>query len=500
MPETRDIVSYNPDRTRAVVFRQRRLADDSWHNASSRPATPNEMKTGKPDSPNTEPEAPAKTAAPISGSHNTHARLAPSGSKQWTHCTPSIAYAEANKHRVKKDDGSKWSNEGTIAHDHAADILTGKKALLDIPPEFTRHVGEYCTHCMELTPEGVEPMVEVVVPLFYQPDSTGTCDFAIVTDEKVIIRDLKYGAGVLVRSEENTQLAIYTMSLIRHLDAVYGFKPDTVIDLAVYQPRHRDGADQPPWVITLAELEKFCEDISARAKEATAGYKVVAGIKWDGHVTCEAIENAAPMTKFDPSEGDDGACRWCKAKAFCERRLEGITSDIPTVDPHDLLTAMPDLSKDEKKEEVKTRLLTRDTCVDDDFLVAVYAASKALKSYLSDVEEYLQGRVLNGEAVPGTKVVMGGKGNRAWADAEEAETFLKGQKLKQDERFTFKLKSPAQIEKVLKDKLDKSTRTKNRFEKLITRAPGKRTMVLESDKRDAVPSAVECMPDEDFEI
>jgi hypothetical protein len=46
------------------------------------------------------------------------------------------------------------------------------------------------------------------------------------------------------------------------------------------------------------------------------------------------------------------------------------------------------------------------------------------------------------------KVVMGREGNREWASEEEAETFLKGQGLKIEDRCDIKLKGPAKIEKI----------------------------------------------------
>ena len=490
MPETRQIISASGDGTVTIVFTQRKLPDGSWHNQRVRSATPEEIQTG------------TITTTMPSGSHNTHARLAPSGSKQWTNCTASIAFLEANRHRVPKEQDSPYAAEGTEAHDWAAKLLQGEIALLDVPSDFRLHVGEYVTHCLERVPDGVDPMVEVQVPLFYQPDAKGTCDFAVVTTDRVIIRDLKYGAGVLVKSFENTQLAIYGLSLIHHLQDLYGFRPDTVIDIAVYQPRHHEGADQEPWVTTLADLEIFCNSIGRKAELAMQGVERVRSVpRGDG--SCEWVESVAPMTEFAPSEGDEGACRWCNAKAFCERRLAAITADIPHVDPKAMIAAMPDMSKEESKLPVEERLQVRadrmadHLPVDNEFLVAVFAASKNLTSYLSDVAEYLTALAHAGQAADGTKLVLGRAGNRAWANEEEADTFLKGQRLKLAERCDFKLKGPAKIETLLKDKFEKSARTRSRFEELVTRSDPKPVLATADDKRESVMAAVDMMPDEE---
>jgi 16S rRNA G1207 methylase RsmC len=89
-------------------------------------------------------------------------------------------------------------------------------------------------------------------------------------------------------------------------------------------------------------------------------------------------------------------------------------------------------------------------------------------------------------------------------DEDAADTFLKNQKLKEAERYTFKLKSPTQVEEILAEKLKSSTRTANRFNELVSRSSAQKTLALASDKREAVAAVSEVMPDieeiEDYEI
>ena len=188
-------------------------------------------------------------------------------------------------------------------------------------------------------------------------------------------------------------------------------------------------------------------------------------------------------------------------------RLAAIVEDIPVADVKGMLAAMPDLSREEKKldpvERVSARLAAAGDIehLDDTFLVALYAAKKNLTAFLGDVEEYLESRALRGDYAAGTKLVMGREGNRAWRNEEEADTFLKGQRLKEKERYRFVLKSPTQVEEILKEKMEKSTRTKNRFLEMVERSPARQVLALESDKREAVGCAVSLMPmEEDFEI
>lgn len=430
--------------------------------------------------------APMSTTTPgPSGSHNTHARLSPSAAKSWSNCTASISYIEANAHRIPKDDSSEYSREGTEAHDHASEVLLGVKTIDDVPENFRPYVAAYVDHCLALIPDGVAPQVEASIPLWYQPDQNGTVDFAVVTDERVIIRDLKYGAGVLVSAHENPQLAIYAYSLVKSLEDIYDFTPETTVDIGIFQPRHREATTAEPWIISLKDLAEFCREIEYAVIQVQTGRGL----------------------KFAPSEGDDGACRWCKAKGFCEARHAAISEALVVPDSgltrEQMVTAMPDLTKDEKKLPPLDRVVARlekmgvpADAITEQYLVGVFASGGAIKSLISDVEEYLETRALQGQIPEGTKLVMGRPGNRAWANEAAAETFLKNQGLKQEERYDWKIISPTAAEKVLGERL-KVTRTAGRFKELVSRSEPKKTLALASDKREACLPDIAAMPDMD---
>jgi hypothetical protein len=479
-----------------------------------------------PQTMNTTPESG------LTGSSNTHARLSPSDSKRWTNCTASIAYQEANAHRVI-DSSSREADEGTEAHEWAAKTLMEEITISQIPLDFREPVESYVLHCRDLTPKGVRThlntcldeadlgfdppdhafFVEEQIPLFYQPTETGTADFVALESSggkvtRLYGRDYKHGAGVLVTTAENTQLAIYIYSAICRLESAYKFSDDTLVDLAVVQPRHRESEDQDSWVITLGDLRTFCESITDQAAVAREAADIVrfAGLPKGKDVSCQDIldvlSGADSPAIFSPSEGDSGACRWCKCKAFCSARIDAITEGMipPNRDATDYLTAMPDLTKAEDKLPLEERIPLRGLSTDDATLVKLIAKRKAWLSYLGDVEEYLEARLLNGESIDGVKLVDGREGNRDWASTESADVFLKNQGLKQEDRYSYKLKSPAQIEKILKDKLKTVTRTANRFNELITRSPAKKKLAIDSDPREAVSPLIAAMPDEDFEV
>ena len=479
----------------------------------------------------------------ITGSYSTHARLSPSDSKRWCSCLASIAFQEANSHRVRKDNGSSYSDAGTEAHEFAAKVMLNEINIADVPligsygDDLLVHVKSYVEHCIELFSDaklttitmcqdehaasemlGIDPeppdhvfFVEEQVELFYQSEQTGTADFigVIAKDgvvERFVSRDLKFGAGVLVTSDDNTQLAIYVYSAIRMLEGVYTFGPDTIIDLAVYQPRHREGAEQKPWIITLADLATFCQDIEYAAIRAREGAnRVREKIGSPGlDVSPEEILEAAPGLRFHAEDGDGGSCRWCKCKAFCPKRLSAALEDLdtPLLTAEDMLAAMPDLEKAETKLPVEERVtLTSErlglSALGDDYLVTLYRRSKAITRFLDDVSDYLEGRLHDGEEVDGVKLVEGRSGNRAWVNEADADAYLR-QKLTQSDRYKMSLKSPTEIEKLLADKLE-STRAKNKFQSLVTRSSPKRVIALADDKRAAVGSPISAMPDIDDE-
>lgn len=521
----------------------------------------------------------------MSGSTNTHARLSPSGSKRWINCTASIGYIEANSHRISGDGSSSYSNEGTQAHEYAEQYLNGLIGLDDIPNDFQMPLGVYFNHLRELivdNPKG-EILIEREAPIFYEPDEiekerdgkivmerpTGTVDFALVTDDKIVIRDLKYGQGVAVDAEDNSQLAIYAMSIIRELqeDGLYDFDQSTVVDIGIVQPRYRGDEPVKTWVITLAELDTYCMDIETAVRiikksmpffdptpydkndspypdnywlyllPAGTVYLGKAGENfewpdekdkfegycfntethqwdkgtfegWSGHYAADIGSEAhewtyqhsdygddlitASRVKFDPGED---TCRWCPAKGFCAARLEAM-SETFEVESFDALALLPDLTKEEKAWPVLNRLdlqfdvLGKD--YDDQQLLAIKAKRKQIISVLDDIDEYLDSRVLSGEAIPGLKVVKGREGNRAWNDIEGADKLIK-QKLKMEERMDMSLKSPTQLEKLLKLS-EQSTRFQNLFNGFVSRSEGKPVVALESDKRPAIEVSVNLLP------
>jgi hypothetical protein len=402
----------------------------------------------------------------MSGSANTHSKLSPSSAKQWTTCTASIGYIAENGSRIPEEKDSPFAAEGTQAHDYAEIALievldkglTRDEALANIPEAFREPLAVYIDECLKHSGEGWEEMVEVKVPLFYRPDDTGTCDYMAINDDMLVVRDLKYGMGVLVRAEGNEQLAIYGQSAVKDLEMLYDFADEFPVSIGIVQPRYIGEDPISTWETTIGELREFTNEIGRIA---------------------ELIQDGGDV-EFSPSLD---TCKWCKAKGICVARAEQARDVLPDlIDP---------IAEEIERPEINT--------LSDNQLVNIYQHKKFIETWLKDVEAHLQDRALDGDAAEGTKIVQGQKGNTKWVDEEEALTYLKGQGLLQSQRLKMDAISPTQAAKLLKDKLTKAS-TKRRFDQLTHRANGREVLALESDKRPAITCGKDALPDLDDDM
>ena len=153
-----------------------------------------------------------------------HARLSPSAASRWMSCAGSAALCDD-----EGDDESDFAAEGTAAHELAETILlgadgeslVGKRASNDVKwtKDMLKHVMTYVTTVRDLVEStGGKLFVEVKVPIDHltgEEGATGTSDVVIVTDDEIIVCDLKFGMGVPVQAEGNKQLRIYASGALR---------------------------------------------------------------------------------------------------------------------------------------------------------------------------------------------------------------------------------------------------------------------------------------------
>jgi hypothetical protein len=373
--------------------------------------------------------------------------LMPSAADRWTTCPASPRFVLENADLIPADLSSKFSQEGTTAHEVAAAFLQDREpnpanCPTPIDGDMRMHGFDYAEYVQGLRAPQSKLIVEQKQELWFYPGRNAVVDAAVINPDSLHVIDYKYGAGVVVSPVENLQATIYAYQIALPLNLPLDF-PVTV---HIYQPRGRDAGDSAAhvWETTIGDIAERAGWIAARA-------------------TVIQINNETkgnPLT-FAPSEK---ACRWCPAKAFCPARqnemLDGIEA-LDTIEPPKPLPLPAALSIEQ--------------------LAAVLKHKDNIAKWLNDVEEYATNRLRDGNAVPGFKLVMSRGGNRYWSDPKKAgELLMKTTVLKPFEVIEQKTISPSAAEKLIGKKKFSAELTA-----LITRNPGSPELAPEDDKRES---------------
>ena len=261
-----------------------------------------------------------------------HAFLSPSGSHRWLNCTPS-AMLESEF----PGGSSSAAEEGTAAHAFCEHKL--KKALRrrskrpvsdydsDEMQEYTDNYVDYVLEQLEVAKQTCkDPMVLIEQKVDfseYVPDGYGTADCIIVSDDTLQIIDFKYGIGVLVDAEQNTQLMCYSIGALNIFDSLYDIKQVT---MHIFQPRRENVQN---WTIPADELKAWAEN---------------------------ELKPKAQMTLNGEGEYHPGEwCQFCKAAVRCRARAEEklrlarqefkMPPLLTDSEIEEVLTILPDLTK-----------------------------------------------------------------------------------------------------------------------------------------------------------
>jgi Protein of unknown function (DUF2800) len=290
-----------------------------------------------------------------------HALLSASGSKRWLSCTPS-ARLEATLPDQKKAPGAfDFSQEGTTAHSlgelklryYYGQIETEEyeseyekiKATSYYNDDFEANVDNYVLYVRSQIGEGDTPLFEQRVDFSdWVPDGFGTADVVILSKHAIRVIDLKFGKGIPVSAQDNTQLRLYALGAWSKFKEEY---PDIKeVSYTIHQPRLDSISTDGTTIIKLVDWGKYY--VAPKAKKA-----------WSG------------AGEFLPGEW----CQFCKAKAQCRAR-----SDFNT-----------ELAKLEFK---KPALL------DEEEVSEVLVKAQNLRTWVGDVEDYALTRAVEQEIVP----------------------------------------------------------------------------------------------------
>ena len=379
-----------------------------------------------------------------------HAVLSASGSKRWLSCPPS-----ARLERKFPDKAGEAAQEGTLAHALAEARIrhwlgeiseSGLTLRIDniqhdalYSPEMGEYVSEYVDLCIEKINEahGTALVEERLDFSRWVKNGFGTGDMVIIGDGVLEIVDLKYGKGVPVSAEGNTQMQLYALGAIEQYGYIYDFDH---VRMSIFQPRNGGLSTQ---LMSVDELLAWGESI-----------KPIAELAYEG--------------KGDFKAGDH--CRFCRAAAQCK--------------------ALADYNMEIAKLEFRDAdLLT------DDEVSFVLERVDGLVRYAEKIKTHALEEALKGHRWPGFKVVEG-RSNRKITDEAKAVKLLRKAGYTDDVIYKpLEMQTITALEKLVTKKKFGAL-----LGSVVEKPPGKPTLVPEDDERpeyDPVQSEFEVMEEED---
>jgi len=343
----------------------------------------------------------------VAHSQRAHALLSASGASRWIACTPSPRLEEGFENK-----SSSFAEEGTLAHELAEvelryqtgtpyDVYAlGLKTVVkndmytsEMSDYVQRHIDyvlQQFTEAKRLTPDAVLLIEQKVDITHLIEEGFGTCDVIIIADGTLEVIDLKYGMGLRVSAENNSQLKLYGSGALEAYDMLYDIH---TVRLTITQPR-LDAISS--WEISAEDLRQWGEEVvKPKALEAYAG-------------------------KGEQVTGDH--CQFCKASARCK--------------------AQADLAAETAKADfTDAKLLT------DAELVEIYKNIPNVSKWFKTIEQYMYDEAMGGKAWPEHKLVDG-QSRRGWTD-EDAVIDILNQTYLIDDFTNTKLKGIGDIEKLV---------------------------------------------------
>lgn len=376
-----------------------------------------------------------------------HAFLTASGSVRWLACTPS-AKLEAEF----PDTTSEAAREGTLAHEIcevkarqkfyqkgdagyiAKGVATRELNKLRKDDLYQDEMEEYTdTYVDELDLQALgfqgKPYISLETRLDLSdwiPNGFGTADCIMIGEDQLLVADFKYGKGVRVDAENNTQMQLYALGAWKKFSLIYNIQR---VKMLIIQPRLTNNPSM--WEESIEDLIKFGEYAKERAAMAING---------EGD--------------YNPGETQ---CCFCRAKERCRARADyNIQLAFGGV-----MGKLPPLITDEEVGEY-------------------LAKGEDVARWLKDLQDYALSACLAGTDIPGYKAVEG-RGSRDWTDQTAAFKALQDAGIPETMMYERKALTLAALEKVVGKKAFGET-----VGMYIEKKPGKPALVKATDKRPAI--------------
>lgn len=408
-----------------------------------------------------------------------HSIYAPSSSAMWLFCPGSLI-----PNKMAPDESSFEAAEGTVAHTlHEEWLKTGKKPKHRLGEEVWHresdgevyqilidnvmmdhvqdsvdwcrfeegdHFVEQKVYFTELMPTA-NPDEEGAKPIPFVAQG-GTADHVVCRRHHMTITDFKYGKGIQIFAENNTQAQLYALGFFFQWDWLYDFQ---TISIRIAQPRF-DHFDT--WEITRAQLLKFAEFVRVRAKEA-----------W--------MLDA-------PRRASEKACRWCRVKSSCAA-LAKLNESLVMAD-FDSMAEQDSESMADLKERLDHQYkmqLAKHAQLTTAQMAKLLPHRKMIEAWWQALDNELERRALDGEHIPGHKLVEA-RTNRKFISEKSAVEHLDLLGLNDDDMYELSFITPSQAEELLR-KRGKIPRSEvpGLLRGQIFKPPGRPTLVPLIDKR-----------------
>jgi hypothetical protein len=376
-----------------------------------------------------------------------HALLSASGSARWLSCPPSARLEAQIDEKT-----SPYAQEGSFAHALAElklayylgsiPLLEYKSRLKQLKQDkfYSQELEDdaqiYVDYAIEKINEAKARTKDAVVLLEakldyspWVPEGFGTGDLVLVTDDVLEVVDLKFGRGVQVSAEGNSQMRLYALGAINQFSVLYNIN---TVKMTIHQPR----------LDNISTAEMPIEEL----------------LHWGEH-TAKPIADLAFKGKGEFKPGEQ--CRFCKVRFTCRART----------DEH-LKLAQHDFKK--------PPLLT------DEEIIEILAVTDELQSWVSDIQAYALDRAVNhNKEWPGYKLIEG-RSYRRYADEIQAAEVLMAAGFGEDKIYAKKLLGITAMEKLVgKGQFNEL------LGPYIKKPPGKPKLVSVDDKRPAIKSTAE---------
>lgn len=371
-----------------------------------------------------------------------HALLSPSGASRWINCTASPRLEEHFQQET-----SSFAEEGTLAHEMAEIMLkvdlkrlsfneykqllevlkTNKHYTDDMPDEvlkYVKYVKQQFKEAQRQDPKAMLLIEEKLDLTDYIEEGFGTSDIIIIYNGFIEVIDLKYGKGVRVYAEHNSQLKTYGLGALL---VAQMFCDIHTVKLTIVQPRLDNISS---WEIPAKFLLLWGDDVlKPKAKEAFKG-------------------------GGDPVAGD--WCQFCKAKPKCRALYD-----------HAMAVAKQDFD-----------IILDPRLLNDKELFEAYLKSGFIKNWLDAVSSLVFDEALKGKQWPDHKLVEG-RSVRSWKNEAGAIDALEQELFDVNQIVNTKIKGIGEIEKLVGAKNFHSI-----LGKFVEKPRGAPTLVHKSDKRD----------------